>query len=418
MIKQCYSPFLVSAILILSLYTTISADELKGKNGSKVNVETPLIYINTLFENGSPLFWRVEQDSKIHIELMYDHERDALNRANSHWHFQLFAKSGTDLTLVLENFYNIWNGKVDLTDATDETVCFVSEDGKNWSIAPTTFIEGQKLEVQIHMTSDSLYVARLEPYTVNDLQTLKSQISSHPLIKITEIGKTVQKRPLEIIRVGHADAANRVFIRARSHAWEAGGSWVVQGLINSLILNSYDSNRYLDKYAVYIMPMANKDRVVNGSTRFNMAGENLNRKWDKPANPRYNPENAALESWLQDMIDYGIKPDLAIDFHNDANGQLHISRPNMALESYLANMERFEKLLRRHTWFTEGSTGGQFRNPGTLGEGFVERYGIDAVIFELNANWIKGLSKVPFGKDWELLGEQLRDVFYDYFDRK
>ena len=236
------------------------------------------------------------------------------------------------------------------------------------------------------------------------------------MVKITELGKTVEKRPLEIIRIGHADAPNRVFIRARSHAWEAGGNWVVQGLIRSLIDDSYDSNLYLKKYAVYIMPMANKDRVVHGGTRFNMAGEDLNRKWDKQANPRYNPENTALESWLEQMINQGLKPDLAIDFHNDSNGQIHISRPNVALDSYLANMEKFEKLLRKHTWFTEGSTGGQYRNPGTLGEGFVERYGIDAVIFELNANWIKGLSKIPFGRDWELLGEQLRDVFYDYFD--
>jgi hypothetical protein len=81
-------------------------------------------------------------------------------------------------------------------------------------------------------------------------------------------------------------------------------------------------------------------------------------------------------------------------------------------------MVRFEKLLRKHTWFTEGSTGGQFRNPGSLGEGLLERYGIDACILEFNANWIAGLSKAPLGKDWELLGEQLRDAFYEYFDGK
>ncbi len=418
MVKQISLLYLFLALFISGICTAISADELKGKNGSKINIETPLIYINTLFDNGSPIFWRVDEDGKIHIELMYDHERNALNRANSHWHFQLFARAGSDLTLVLENFYNIWNGRVDLSDASDETVCFVSENGKDWSVAPTTFLEGQKLEVQIHMTSDSLYVARLEPYTVNDLEELKTEISSHALVKITNIGKTVEGRDLEIIRVGHASAPNRVFIRVRSHAWEAGGNWVIQGMIRSLIQGVSNSSKYLDRYAVYIMPMANKDRVANGGTRFNMAGENLNRKWDKPANPRYNPENAALESWLEQMIDQGLKPDLAIDFHNDGNGRLHISRPNVDLDSYLVNMERFEKLLRKHTWFTEGSTGGQFRNPGTLGEGFVERYHIDAFIYELNANWIAGLSKVPFGKDWELLGEQLKDVFFDYFKNK
>lgn len=78
-------------------------------------------------------------------------------------------------------------------------------------------------------------------------------------------------------------------------------------------------------------------------------------------------------------------------------------------------MMRFEDLLRKHTWFTEGSTGSNFRTHGSLGEGMVERFGIDALIFELNANWIAGLNKMPMGKDWEMLGQQLCDVFYSYF---
>ena len=81
-------------------------------------------------------------------------------------------------------------------------------------------------------------------------------------------------------------------------------------------------------------------------------------------------------------------------------------------------MERFEDLLRKHTWFTEGSTGGNFRNPGSIGEGLLERYDIDALVYELNANWIAGLKKVPFGKDWKLLGEQLCTVFYEYFSKE
>ena len=128
---------------------------MKGKNDTKINVETPLIYINTLFENGSPLFWQVEPDGKITINLMYDHERNSLNRAVSHWNFQIFAKRGSNLTLVLKNFYNIWNGKPDLSDATEETTCFISDNGKTWSSIPTKFIEGQKLEVNIHMETDS-----------------------------------------------------------------------------------------------------------------------------------------------------------------------------------------------------------------------------------------------------------------------
>ena len=112
------------------------------------------------------------------------------------------------------------------------------------------------------------------------------------------------------------------------------------------------------------------------------------------------------------------RPDLMIDFHNDAGGNLHISRPDMVpaeLEAYLARMERLEQLLRKHTWFTEGSTRSTFRNPGSIGEGLLARYGIVACVHELNANWIAGLDDYPTAQHWRTYGEQLAEAFWSYF---
>jgi hypothetical protein len=147
----------------------------------------------------------------------------------------------------------------------------------------------------------------------------------------------------------------------------------------------------------------------------------LNRKWDGPADPDLAPEKAALEGWLEGMIERGQRPQLAIDFHNDAGGRLHISRPDLPstdLADYLARMQRFEQLLRDHTWFSEGSTRPSFRNPGSLGEGLLARYGIPALIHELNANWIAGLDTYPSSEHWRTYGEQLAKVFWLYFDEE
>jgi len=99
----------------------------------------------------------------------------------------------------------------------------------------------------------------------------------------------------------------------------------------------------------------------------------LNRNWDKPADPELAPENTAFERWIAEMIKAGRKPDLAFDLHNDQSGRIHISRPDIALDQYLSEMERYEALLRQYTWFTEGHTGGGFqprllwrRDAGTL----------------------------------------------------
>src|SRR4051812_47428140 len=186
-----------------------------------------------------------------------------------------------------------------------------------------------------------------------------------------------------------------------------------------LLKNDETARRYQDLFCVYVLPMANKDGVARGRTRFNMQGKDLNRNWDIPADPALAPENYALEEWVKTMIKQGRRPDLAIDFHNDEGGRFHISRPEHTdLKDYLARMKMLENLLRERTWFTEGVTDQSFHNPGTIGEGLLARYGIDAAVHELNGNWIKGLKDYPSSKNWELYGEQLCQVFYEYFSAK
>jgi predicted deacylase len=266
------------------------------------------------------------------------------------------------------------------------------------------------------MPGPKLYVARVEPYRLSDLDRLLASIRSNPLVEIRSIGKTVEGRELEIVRIGNSHATYRVFLRARAHPWEAGSSWVVEGLIRRLLRDDELSRKYLERYCVYILPMANKDGVARGRTRFNLQGKDLNREWDKPADPKTAPENYALEKWLEAMIKAGQAPHLALELHNDGNGQLHLSRPQVPrLSEHLERMTTFERLLRQHTWFTEGATPGTFRNSGTLGDGWLERYGIDAAVHEFNCNWIAGLKDYPSARHWQDYGASLATVFFEYF---
>ena len=127
------------------------------------------------------------------------------------------------------------------------------------------------------------------------------------------------------------------------------------------------------------------------------------------------PENFALEQWLEKMIAQNQGPDLALELHNDGNGFLHWSRPpNPDASRYPQRMQTLENLLRRHTWFTEGSSK-DGANVGTLADGWLERYGVDAAVHEFNCQWAAGLGRTPLGRDWEKYGEGLARVFEEYF---
>jgi hypothetical protein len=260
------------------------------------------------------------------------------------------------------------------------------------------------------MERDSLYIASVEPYGVSDLNRLLSRIKNEDRVAVETIGQSVEGRDLHIIRIGKQTAPHSVFIRVRAHPWEPGGNWVSEGIIRKLLEPSEEVDAYLKNYCVYILPMANIDGVVHGKARYNMNGMDLNRGLEKPADPVLSPEVYSMEQWFEEMIGKGMKPDLAIDFHNDDGGPLIFEPPaNADSVIYVDHMKTLEKLLRNDTWFTERAV---TRSPGG---GITERYGIEWLTYELNAGWIAGLQKRPLSDDWILLGEQLCGVFDAYF---
>ena len=406
----------LSSVLVLAL-SLCPVCEAADAPKAPPAMPSALHFINTAMESASPLWWEADADGAVQIHLAYDLERDAPNRANGHWFFRVEAEPGSDLTLVLGPFANVWNGTV--AARTEAKISFVSDDGQTWRPIDAEQIESHRLRLRVHMNGPVLYVARLQPYRLSELEKLKSDIGVNRLVEIKPIGQTVEGRDLEIIRIGKPDSPHRVLLRARSHPWEPGGNWVIEGLVRRLLRNDEPARRCLDRYCLYVMPIANKDGVARGRTRFNMQGMDLNRKWDAPADSALAPEKAALEKWLDAMAAQRRTPDLAIDFHNDAGGLLHVSRPELPpleLTAYLGKMERLETLLRAHTWFTEGSTKIAFRNPGSFGEGLLTRWKIPAVVHELNANRIAGLNDYPTAANWMKYGEQMAEVFRLYFD--
>ena len=373
--------------------------------------------IDSSFENASPVTYEVV-DGVVRVNLEYDYERGSPNRAAGHIHFLVRAKPGSKLTFEFRNLENVWNGQPASVAAELKSVS-LSEDGRTWRPVETQSLPGNRVQLHVEMQSARLYVARIEPYRVSDLDRLLQSIPANPRFQITKVGKTAGGRDLEILRIGDPSLARyRVFVRARAHSWESGSSWVVHGLIQRMLRGDEQVRSFLRAYLLYIMPMANKDGVALGRTRFNLNGKDLNRNWDTPADAALAPENAALEAWLKTTISAGRQPSLAIELHNDGGGLLHISRPPIPrLGLHLARMALFEQLLRDNTWFTEGSTNAAFRNTGTLGDGWLERFGIDAVVHELNCNWIEGVRERPTARHWLEYGDRLGLVLRDYFVR-
>ena len=73
---------------ILGRAVVVALCLLRGLHPSEA-VGSGVDYIDTSFENASPLYWETDPNGVVHIYLNYDQERASINRATLHWHFRL-----------------------------------------------------------------------------------------------------------------------------------------------------------------------------------------------------------------------------------------------------------------------------------------------------------------------------------------
>lgn len=375
----------------------------------------PLRFIDTSFENASPVWYEIGDDGVVSIHLVYDHERDAPNRAAGHLHIRVESQPNEPLILEFRHLDNIYNGRPGSV-AKEMGSLSISEDGKHWRTMKTQIFPNH-VRLEITPTASAFYIARVEPFRLSDLANLLDRVRRVPHAEVFSIGKTVDQREIPMVRIGNPNAPKHVFVRARAHPWEAGGNWVVTGLLERLMQDDETSQRYRETYCCWILPMGNLDGVARGRTRFNMFGKDLNRNWDQPADPQYSPENAALERWLEARIQNGKRIDFALEVHNDGNGKLHHNAPVDQPDRYARRIRYFESLLRKHTWFREGSTQ-VMHGTGTLANGWQTRYGIDGAVHEFNCQWAEGLGVAPLGSHWQQYGAGLAEVFHEYFENR
>ena len=191
-----------------------AAREIRGNSQSP---GTGLEFIDTGFENASPVWYDTGPDDVTRVYLMYDHERGSPNRAAGHFHFRLHAKAGSVQTLEFKNLDNVYNGRPGSV-ANELKTAVISQDGRDWRTIPLERLNGDRVRLTVTMPGPALYVARVEPYRLSDLENWLATIRPNPRVAITLIGKTAEGAALEIVRVGHPEAPYGVFVRARAHA--------------------------------------------------------------------------------------------------------------------------------------------------------------------------------------------------------
>ena len=174
-------------------------------------------------------------------------------------------------------------------------------------------------KIKPYLTNVPIYFSYCYPYTYSDLQKYLYKLSANPMytnmIKFSTLNKTICGNPLDIIYISNFTNPNQnksaICLTARVHPGESNSSYVLEGVINTLLGPSGDDLR--NKYIFKIVPMLNPDGVINGNYRNNILGKDLNRLWTDPRN------NISPSIFYTKMLISQTKPVFYCDFHGHSS---------------------------------------------------------------------------------------------------
>ena len=372
------------------------------------------ISIHTNFEAGN--LGPVTQVSPTHWRCAVAGETDSerRNRQASWYYFRVEGAKGRNLAIDLTDLTGEYNYRPGAHAITAHTRPVISYDQKQWRHLSDEELVWDEAKVELYLklrpARDTVWIAHMAPYTTADLYRLLDDFANHPRLGMRNIGRTAGGRPIHLLSLTNPDvplAQKRViWLMARQHAWEAGTSYVMEGLIRYL-LRAGDSAALLDRFLFQLIPMADPDGVVRGGVRFNAFGHDLNRNWDRVL-PAEMPEIQAQKQVLVEWVSEGKAVDVFLSLHNTESAD-YLQGPDLPAghrlwEAMAANssFESTEGLRQMPATTTEGKAGRM-----TVYQALWAEHRLPAYLMEMKVEKVAKLDRSRSVQDWLELGPVL-----------
>jgi len=141
--------------------------------------------------------------------------------------------------------------------------------------------------VSKHFDRDTVYLAYYIPYTFGYLQERITQWSATGQINQTDtIGWSVEGRPLQMLTITDPSISDhqkhRAYLHARIHPGETPAGWFADRMVEALTADTPEAALLRRQMVFYIVPCANPDGVVNGLSRSNIEGIDLETNFEAP----------------------------------------------------------------------------------------------------------------------------------------
>ncbi len=230
---------------------------------------------------------------------------DLIEKGNNQW--EIIINDDNNDTTIATTFRSWWYAIISGIDTADTATIIIhgegfsgarfstpvfSYDGESWIPLKhneiTKMVKSScnnrlcyKYRISRKFSHSKVHLARHYPYKFEDLYKFLKKFERDKWIKIDTIGYSPLGLPIIELSISNTNIPEnkkkRILIHSRTHPSETMSSFVVEGLIESLL--NIKNQHILDNLIFNIVPLLNVDGVKLGLSRNNARGYNLEESW-------------------------------------------------------------------------------------------------------------------------------------------
>lgn len=308
------------------------------------------------------------------IEIVLKPENKPIN--NSPWYaFKLSSAEKKQVEVTIK-----------VTDGGNRYPPKISDDGLHWQ--PIAHVKDkEKLVFTVSLSQKPLYIAAQEIITNQDYIDWANRLTQGQAITQSVIGQSVQGRPITAIEVRENPQAKEwLVILGRQHPPEITGALALFPFTVNLLADEPLAKSFRDRFNILIVPNLNPDGVQMGHWRHNVNGVDLNRDWNKFAQP----EVRAVHQHIQKLLQAGGKMAMAVDFHSTHRDIFYTMPNDYGMEQrYLVN-NWLNAVDKQYKNFSVIQKPGNNPGRGVFKQYFADQYKVHAITYEMGDNTDRG----------------------------
>ena len=227
----------------------------------------------------------------------------------------------------------------------------ISTNHTDWDQTEIGERHGSETTYRIEPKTSMLWLAWGPPFTLSDARTfLTAAAEQHPFAECFSLARSREGRSVPALQVkeGSLPESRRpvIWVLARQHAWEAGGTWVGIGFAEWLTSNDDRARRLRSEAEIFFVPVMDADRVATSDGGKESIPRDHNEDWSQ--SPHY-PEVAAVEKRILAQVKEN-RVALLVDLHNPNNkstdSQLWVTPTNLIGSLAARNQARLIQACR------------------------------------------------------------------------